>query len=130
MVQLKRILSLFTRRGRFSCGHVARLSGKTENEGGPLIWNMSPWEAAGSVCPNCAIEKAISCCFCGKQIYPGSPVALYGKDSGGINWEKATKVGDNAIGCLNMDCCPSGGFFAGYWTTEGFRHYSWKERGA
>lgn len=64
---------------------------------------------------------SIRCCFCGAPIMAGSGVALYHKSSGGINMEKATFVEDNAIGCLNFDCLPSGGFYAGWWTVNGFK---------
>jgi hypothetical protein len=53
---------------------------------------------------------------------PGDGVALYGKGSTGIH-ESATILDDgvSAVGCLRWDCCPSGGFFAGSWTEEGFK---------
>ncbi len=76
------------------------------------------------MCSKCAIEASIDCCYCSKKIYPEDPIALYSVTSGGINWEKATKVGEEqVIGCLRSDCCTSGGFFAGYWSTKGFQTY-------
>ena len=76
-------------------------------------------------CLQCSFEKAknsaIRCCLCGYAIIPGDAVAAYRKSSPAINQEVATFVGDNALGCLLWDCCPTGGFFAGHWTAEGFR---------
>lgn len=80
---------------------------------------------AEGICPKCYFEKlkqvAIRCCLCGYGILPDDGIALYHKDSNGINSEVATFVGESAIGCLLWDCCPSGGFFAGYWTFNGFK---------
>jgi hypothetical protein len=81
--------------------------------------------AENDVCPKCFFEEvkksAIRCCLCGYAILPGDGVALYRKDSEGVHKDIATFVGDSAIGCLLWDCCPSGGFFAGHWTSDGFK---------
>lgn len=77
-------------------------------------------------CPACYAEivkkSTIRCCFCGGEIMPDDGVALYGKGSTGIH-ESATILedGESVIGCLRWDCCPSGGFFGGYWTEKGFK---------
>ncbi|OHA70307.1 MAG: hypothetical protein A3D64_00405 [Candidatus Wildermuthbacteria bacterium RIFCSPHIGHO2_02_FULL_49_9] len=80
---------------------------------------------AEGVCPKCYFEQlkqaAIRCCLCGYAILPGDGVALYHKNSKGINKAVITLVDDNAIGCLLWDCCPSGGFYGGHWTAEGFQ---------
>lgn len=77
------------------------------------------------LCLWCDFEElkkvSIRCCFCGYAIKPGDPVALYGKNSKGLNESTTTLVDDSAVGCLLWDCCPSGGFFAGYWTKNGFK---------
>ena len=77
-------------------------------------------------CPDCLIfmfqEKATRCALCGHVICPGDGVALYGDDSGALTYKHvSTKVGDAFVGCMRWDCCPSGGFFAGHWTEEGFQ---------
>ena len=76
------------------------------------------------ICPKCYFEKikkaTIRCCLCGNAILPGDGIALYHKSSENIRADTATFVGDSAVGCLLWDCCPSGGFFAGHWTFEGF----------
>ena len=123
--QLGKIISLFTRRAKFSCGHVDKLKGKRKDGDETITWSLSPGKSSESVCPKCAFENAIKCCFCSKKIYPGSPVAVYAISSRGINWEVAVKLDEHqVIGCLRSDCCPSGGFFAGYWTVNGFQHFS------
>jgi hypothetical protein len=66
-------------------------------------------------------KSAIRCCLCGYGIVEGDGVALYHKNSSGINKEVATFVGDSVVGCLLWDCCPSGGFYAGNWTLDGFK---------
>lgn len=64
----------------------------------------------------------IHCAVCGRVIFPGDAVAVYDNDASfNKAWvtaadEKATGV----IGCLRMDCCPSGGFFAGHWNGRSF----------
>ncbi len=75
-------------------------------------------------CPDCFLEwmkgMCIRCALCGLPIFPGEGVALYG-GGGGLRLDIATRVGDSVIGCLRWDCCPSGGFFAGHWTEDGFK---------
>lgn len=82
-------------------------------------------DTSETLCPKCYFEKiksaTIRCCLCGSAILPGQGVALYHKNSRGINKKVATFVNDNAVGCLLWDCCPSGGFFAGHWTFDGFK---------
>ncbi|PJE51318.1 MAG: hypothetical protein COV29_01015 [Candidatus Yanofskybacteria bacterium CG10_big_fil_rev_8_21_14_0_10_36_16] len=89
------------------------------------IKKMNGIETAESICPKCYFEKlkqaAIRCCLCGYGILPGDGVALYHKSSKGVNKGVSTFVDDSAVGCLLWDCCPSGGFYAGYWTFEGFK---------
>lgn len=90
-----------------------------------LIKQVDGAEATNGYCPRCFFEEmkkaAIRCCLCGHAILPGEGVALYHKNSKGVNKNVATYVGDSAIGCLLWNCCPSGGFFAGYWTFDGFK---------
>lgn len=119
-----------TLKGTFSCGHEANLKGGVRSDDHDFAWDMYPSKARTSICPTCAIEASILCCFCEKRIYPGNPVAVYGKTSGGINWDIATTVGeDQVIGCLRWKCCPSGGYYAGKWTADGFKS-AWKSQEA
>jgi hypothetical protein len=76
-------------------------------------------------CGDCFIAEIVAascrCAKCGLIIQPGEPVALYGGPRRAFRKEWATKHDGQFIGCLRGDCCPSGGFFAGYWTPEGFQ---------
>jgi hypothetical protein len=76
-------------------------------------------------CPECIFnsmrEQAIRCALCGTGIIPGEGVALYHLSNPIPHLELATRVGESVIGCLGWNCCPSGAFFAGHWTEEGFR---------
>lgn len=77
-------------------------------------------------CAECCIEElkevVIRCALCGLPIYPGEGVAIYYKDSGAVVLENPVLVGkDGVIGCLRWDCCPSGGFFAGHWSLDGYQ---------
>lgn len=76
-------------------------------------------------CPACwvaRVEKYVArCALCGLPIFPGDGVALYHESSPGLRRDIGTKIGDSFAGCMRWDCCPSGGFFAGHWTEEGFR---------
>lgn len=107
------------------CGHT------TPGRVKIVFWNLVSEQdfckakKVDGMCPNCMLKllqkHAIRCALCGCAILPGEGVALYHKDGEDINKENATSVGDNVIGCLRMDCCPSGGFFAGHWTEGGFK---------
>ncbi len=85
-------------------------------------------DPAKNNCPECLLREvlriSIRCCLCGGIIMPGEGVALYDKKCnpklGHPAWATATPD-TQLIGCLSTDCCPSGGFFAGHWTTKGFR---------
>ncbi len=89
------------------------------------IKKVSGEDTVGGPCPSCfaehARQHAIRCCLCGLVIMPGDGVAFYHKDSEGIKKEFAEFVRVGAIGCMRWECCPSGGFYSGNWTTEGFR---------
>lgn len=82
------------------------------------------------LCPSCFLAGAkqhiIRCALCGFHIAPGDGVALYAGlhesklEESGIRSD-ATWIGRDVVGCMRWLCCPSGGFYAGYWTNEGFR---------
>lgn len=101
-------------------GNVNGLKLKSER-----VKKVNGIETAEGLCPKCYFEKlkqtAIRCCLCGYAILPSDGIALYHKNSNGINKKVATFIGDSAVGCLLWDCCPSGGFFAGHWSFEGFK---------
>ena len=76
-------------------------------------------------CPDCLTfmfrQQATRCALCGHVICLGDGVALYGDNDALPYKHVSTKVGDAFVGCMRWDCCPSGGFFAGHWTEEGFK---------
>ena len=76
-------------------------------------------------CPDCQLafykKHLIRCAMCRLYIQPGDGVALYDYESLGLHLDIATRVGSAVIGCLRMACCPSGGFFAGNWSVDGFK---------
>ncbi len=77
-------------------------------------------------CPDCEIERvrrtSIRCALCGHVILPGEPVALYVDDRKLFKKEAWKTLADgHVVGCMRWDCCPSGGFFSGHWTPQGFR---------
>lgn len=80
-------------------------------------------------CPTCFIayvkKHTIFCGLCGLSIMPLDQVALYSYENEDKNQipENATYHNKSVIGCLRPNCCPSGGFFAGHWTTKGFKSY-------
>ncbi len=71
-------------------------------------------------CPDCLLAKmlavTIRCALCGLPIVPGRPVAVYSPRSSGLRLDIATRDGNSVLGCMRLDCCPSGGHFAGHWT--------------
>lgn len=78
------------------------------------------------ICPACLIDYIRTyftrCSLCGLLIQPGDGVALYSELSNSLKYKAvAARVGNSFVGCLRWDCCPSGGFFAGYWTGQGFQ---------
>ncbi len=74
-------------------------------------------------CPDCETADVraviIRCAVCGHGIFPGEPVALYSDDAR-FNEKWKTKIDQGVIGCMRMNCCPSGGFFAGHWSGKEF----------
>lgn len=77
-----------------------------------------------TLCPRCEFEElsrlSIRCVLCGVAIFPGEPVAVYSRRSRGMRKKIGTLVGENYLGCMSWDCCPSGGFWGGHWTENGF----------
>lgn len=107
----------------YACGHK-----------GPPIFGLIIYgevikttEKQEDYCPDCALRvlknKTIFCCLCGLPIQPvGHPVALYDSESADVVKSKATFLDERTvIGCMRWNCCPTGGFFAGHWTEDGFK---------
>lgn len=104
---------------KFKCGHYGMWWFKIS-----IFGSVSEKIHQKEYCPDCFIkwykERTIFCSLCGLPIFPGEGVALYDKNSEGVR-EDSYSVGNSVIGCLRMNCCLSGGFFAGHWTEEGFK---------
>ncbi len=107
----------------YKCGHEDAYSYGLSLYGERIGLNEK-FFAERPFCGDCGLAKwtghMIRCALCGFGIMPGDPVALY---AGGAKFRKeiATKVDGQWVGCLRWNCCPSGGFFAGHWTTNGYR---------
>lgn len=76
-------------------------------------------------CPECFLhdikQHIIHCALCGLPIVPGDPVALYSATSPDLLMNIARVAREGVVvGCMRWDCCPSGGFFAGHWSEQGF----------
>jgi hypothetical protein len=68
-------------------------------------------------------DASIQCAYCDELIVIGDPVTTYFPVVGEEGFpegflDRATHTRYGFVGCLNMDCCPTGGFFAGHWTGE------------
>lgn len=104
----------------FACGHRGISLYHMDLYGQVLHSNGKSPEKCGQ----CAAEwfRSISrrCALCGLVIMPGDAVALY-CPSRKFKRERVTEVKSGVLGCMRWDCCPSGGFFAGHWTGQGFR---------
>ncbi len=75
-------------------------------------------------CGDCLLkfvmEGSIRCAACGLIIRDDDPVALYSSGDG-LGRYPSTLVDGQYVGCMRWDCCPSGGFFSGHWTSQGFK---------
>lgn len=109
---------------RYACGH----DGPKEYVGHFYGEEMEPSAEilkTREKCPDCQVAEmkplVIRCAQCGLPIFPGAPVALYAGPAAAFTKGWATMVDGQYVGCLRWDCCPSGGFFSGHWTSKGFR---------
>ncbi len=105
----------------YPCGHEGPASFQLSLYG--ELWKEMHEEKE---CPTCWIQRikkhVIRCALCGLPIFPGEGVAVYHKSSEGLRLKIATYVGkETVLGCMRWDCCPSGGFFGGRWTEQGFK---------
>ncbi|MEK7620145.1 MAG: hypothetical protein AAB413_02825 [Patescibacteria group bacterium] len=68
-------------------------------------------------------DAAIQCAYCDEVIFRGDPVSIYEPaDELPEGFEaRATHTAGGFVGCMCMDCCPTGGFFAGHWVGNGVR---------
>jgi hypothetical protein len=62
-----------------------------------------------------ARNDAIRCAFCGRTIQPDEGVCTHAEGGARPEWTTRERNG-RPLGCLRTDCCPSGGYFLGYWT--------------
>jgi hypothetical protein len=115
---------------QFPCGHGGTASFKLKIYSDELTAELGnrDW------CPDCFLAKAkrhaIRCALCGLSIVPGQAIALYPSEEGeaaGIRFDISTRVDDCVIGCMRWLCYPSGGFFAGHWSENGFKAYEFKQ---
>jgi hypothetical protein len=94
------------------------------------VFGLRPIQYNEVPCPECIFksmkEHAVRCALCGTGILPGEGVALYHSSGPIPHFELATKVGKCVVGCLGWNCCPSGGFFSGHWTEDGFKKSDFK----
>ncbi len=112
---------------KYKCGHKGPEKFKVDFYGVRVQPNFTGKERL-RVCPACRVEEvkkfSIRCASCRHIILPGDGVALYVNDKSfdqAIAHKVKTGETKSVLGCLRMDCCPSGGFFAGHWTEEGFK---------
>ena len=112
-------------RVRFACGHdYATRFG--HDFYGERMEVADSYAAMREKCGDCMLAEIkpliIRCCACGHVIMPGEGVAAYGND-GSFNAAWCTELpdGKTVLGCMRRECCPSGGFFAGHWSSSGFR---------
>lgn len=116
---------VFDREGavvRHACGHDSHLTFKFR------FWGETVASFACKVpkrlCADCLmaelLKRSVRCGQCGYAILPGDGIALY-SDKQRFDERWKTVIDGQVIGCLRMDCCPSGGFYAGHWTFDGFK---------
>ena len=106
----------------YACGHQGLVAFHANLWGthvAPTKFALSQREK----CPDCMFTHLrpalIRCALCGHAIMPGQPVALC--SGGKLREEIATRTPDGSfICCMRRECCPSGGFFAGFWDGKRF----------
>lgn len=107
------------RQHQFECGHVGPKRYDLDLFGQVMKNSGETPRKCGKCLEDHLRRDVARCAVCGLVIFPGEGVAVYAPDSDFPSaW--VTEVDGGVIGCLRMSCCPSGGFFAGHWTTEGF----------
>lgn len=73
-------------------------------------------------CAQCIANMAIRCAWCGNIIFIGDPVTLLRSTDESQMPDYAVRYVQDAslfIGCVDMDCCWSGGCLSGRWVTPG-----------
>jgi len=115
-----RAIAASAKQRKFPCGHRGPKLFDLDLFGEVLQSNGKSPDKCGD-CFAAGVRRSVCrCSLCGRAIWPGEGVALYGP-SNQFKTEWNTEVASGSIGCLRMDCCPSGGFFAGHWTGQGFK---------
>jgi len=124
-----RIINAHERRHTYKCGHEDSIYFEISVFGSVLGMKQESFqtdECGACTLKSTGLDTSIRCCMCGHPIMPGDGIALYS----GFNkpdkqaWKTPYVMVANEkrwIGCLNMNCCPSGGFFGGHFTKDGIR---------
>ncbi len=69
---------------RAECGHETELSGTVKSFGAEKQYQLKVEGGKVHICLRCLGDAAIRCAWCGKPIFPGDPVTLYGPVEKGI----------------------------------------------
>lgn len=108
----------------YACGHQDAIEFKLDLYGMPSCRKRKGMEP--TYCADCLLAEikkvSIRCGLCGYDIMPGHEVALYVDDKKHFPHQAwKTLVDGQVVGCMRWDCCPSGGFLSGRWTTQGYK---------
>lgn len=99
---------------RWKCGHECWAQFKLEIYGEILTPKKGALDDR-KTCGICAVREMkpyiLRCGVCGKPIFPGEPIGLYGK-SGSVQNQKSD---NQVVGCMRWEC-GTGAAFAGHWT--------------
>lgn len=102
------------------CGHTAPMAVEIHCYGLQVTLTEEAAKArekCGTCCVKDMKKYVIRCGLCGLPIMPGDGVALYSDNRKTFkDRTRVTLSGGSVVGCLAMNCCPSGGFYAGHWT--------------
>lgn len=122
-----KVVPLKSKTIKYGCGHGGPEKFNIDFFGDCMKPNFKGKEKLRE-CPTCRLmdlkKLTIRCAACRLSILPGEGVAIYLNDEH-FDQTIAHKIqeGDvvRVLGCLRMDCCPTGGYFAGHWTEQGFK---------
>ena len=115
----------------FDCGHTGHAEFYHDAYGETVILKQGRHDRCGVCSAEELKQISARCALCEHIILPGGGVALYAFEEKVFPSEKVRSwfqfvehdaTHKSVIGCMRGDCCPSGGFYAGTWTEDGFRH--------